>query len=711
MSDLFSYKKETDLEPGSLSKEQAEHELARLAIEIKKHDDLYYQKDAPVISDAAYDALRIRNEQIEKLFPDLIREDSPSKTVGAKPLEKFGKVEHKVPMLSLANAFTRENIKDFVDRVKRFLGLSEDEGIEFFAEPKIDGLSFSARYENGIFVQGATRGDGFVGEDITENLKVVHGFPLRLISAQDGEQPEVLEVRGEVYMSHNNFTKLNKRNEEIGAKIFANPRNAAAGSLRQLDSGITASRHLQYFIYSVSELGNINIGSTQSEALQNLGAMGFSTNHEARITSDVDSMLELYENIYRKRPKLEYDIDGVVYKVNRFDLQARLGSVSRSPRWAIAHKFPAEQAKTILEKISVQVGRTGALTPVANLTPINVGGVIVSRATLHNEDEIARKDIREGDTVILQRAGDVIPQIVAVDLSMRQKNSIKFEMPQYCPVCGSMAVREEEEAVRRCTGGLICEAQAVERLKHFVSRNAFDIEGLGEKQIEAFFGEGIIKNPVDIFTLQQRDEENKFGSIVNREGWGKKSAENLFNAINQRCKIKLDRFIYALGIRHVGQGIARLLALNYGSFERFKEQVSGAMFQEEKKIPESLLAIDGIGHKVAESIAEFFIEPHNIEIINRLCKIIEIENMESVSGDSPISGKTVVFTGTLIKMTRQEAKAKAESLGAKVAGSVSNKTDYVVAGEDAGSKLKKATELGVKVLTEDEWVELAGRKR
>lgn len=748
MTDLFSYKNEKDLQPQELSTEQAERELARLATEIKKHDELYHSKDAPIISDAQYDALRIRNEKIEKLFPDLMREDSPSKIVGARPLEKFGKVEHKVPMLSLANAFTREDVEDFVVRTRKFLGLKESDELEFVAELKIDGLSFSARYENGILVSGATRGDGFVGEDITKNLEMITGrsigdsgleankkFPINLnISVHEDRHsvfgkacgniiPKVLEVRGEVVMWREDFFKLNEAQERKGEKIFANPRNAAAGSLRQLDCNITASRNLKYFVYSWGEFDrpeewkrNKEKYDIQSHVIDYLHDLGFTTNSDDntffKVCGNASALMDFYNFAQQQRSSLPFDIDGIVYKVNRLDYQERLGSVSRSPRWAIAHKFPAEQAITVLEKITVQVGRTGALTPVANLTPINVGGVMVSRATLHNEDEIARKDIREGDTVTLQRAGDVIPQIVSVDLSLRPKNAKPFETLTHCPVCGSIAVREEDEAVRRCTGGLICDAQGVERLKHFVSRNAFDIEGLGEKQIEAFWHEGIIKSPVDIFTLEIRDKENKFGSIANREGWGKKSAENLFNAINQRRKIKLDRFIYALGIRHVGQGIARLLALNYGSFRNFKEQVMVILVDQEAHERESLIAdsslisIDGIGHKVAESILDFFKEPHNIKIIDELEKLLEIEDMENIASDSPVSGKTVVFTGSLVKMTRQEAKAKAESMGAKVAGSVSAKTDFVVAGEDAGSKLKKATELGVKIITENEWLEL-----
>lgn len=754
MNDLFTNQNEKELAPTELSVYQAKQELKRLALEIKKHDELYHAKDAPIISDAEYDKLRRRNDEIEKLFPELIRINSPSKAVGSAPAEKFGKVEHKVPMLSLANAFTREDVEDFVARIRKFLGLKDEEELEFIAEAKIDGLSFSARYEDGVFVRGSTRGDGVVGEDITENLKVIKGFPLQL-PLPLGEGSSFLEVRGEVYMSHDNFSKLNAEQEKKGEKIFANPRNAAAGSLRQLDSKITASRPLSYFVYGWGELDVLEKWKgdrtkyTQQYIMNYLRELGFCYYiWSANTFKSANDIYHFYEMMQKRRATLDYDIDGVVYKVNRLDYQERLGSISRSPRWAIAHKFPAEQAITMLEKITVQVGRTGALTPVANLKPINVGGVMVSRATLHNEDEIIRKDIREGDTVTIQRAGDVIPQIVAVDLSLRPENSKAFVFPSHCPVCGSLAVREEDEAIWRCTGGLICDAQAVERLRHFVSRSAFDIEGLGEKQIEAFWHERIIHSPADIFTLERRDKENKFGSIANREGWGKKSAENLFKAINERRKIRLDRFIYALGLRHVGQGTARLLALNYGSYTKWYEamvdanslplEVGGlgwgcpaSSMQKEissdkifcNEIPlgkhphpnplasrgreyMDLLAINGIGEKVATSILDFFREPHNLTTLDELSALLEIEDMENVSADSPVSGKIIVFTGTLIKMTRPEAKAKAESLGAKVAGSVSAKTDILVAGEDAGSKLKKASELGVKVMTEDEWLGL-----
>jgi DNA ligase (NAD+) len=688
---LFDYKNE---------KEQAKEELLRLAQEVAHHDELYHKNDAPEISDAEYDALRRRNDEIEAKFPDLVLENSPSKKVGAPPAEQFNKVAHNVPMLSLANAFSHEDIDDFLDRVRRFLGFAEDAAIELLAEPKIDGLSFSARFENGRFVQGATRGDGTTGEDITANLKTIINFP-HVLKGHD--IPEILEVRGEVYMSHADFAQLNKRQAEKNAKIFANPRNAAAGSLRQLDSTITASRNLRYFVYGLGEL-SASIAEKQSGIIAALESFDFCVNHLSKIVGSTNELIEFYEDLYTKRPNLDYDIDGIVYKVNSLELQQRLGFVSRSPRWAIAHKFPAEQAKTILEKITIQVGRTGALTPVAKLTPINVGGVMVSSATLHNEDEIARKDVREGDTVVIQRAGDVIPQVVMVDLEKRPKNAEKFIFPDHCPVCGSLAVREESEAIRRCTGGLVCEAQILERLKHFVSRDAFDIEGLGEKQIEAFWHDKIITKAADIFYLEERDK-NSLGSIANREGWGKKSAENLFSAINEKRTISLDRFIYALGIRFVGHTTAKLLAVNYGSFTNWQVSMIKAT-DETSDAYNELRAIDGIGEKLAHGIITFFSEEHNLVVLNELASIIKITDVAAPKSDSPIAGKTVVFTGSLVKLTRAEAKAQAESLGAKVAGSVSKKTDYVVAGADAGSKLKAATELGLKVLTEDEWLEL-----
>jgi len=691
-----------DIPPEKLTKAQAKNELENLASEIAKHDEYYYNNNMPEISDAEYDVLRKRNDAIENLFPDLIRKDSPSHKVGSKPNTKFSKIAHSQPMLSLANAFEREDIADFITRIKRFLALPDEEDIQVLAEPKIDGLSFSARYENGVLVQGATRGDGTTGEDITKNLATIKTLPSHIKSHN---VPEILEVRGEVYMSHQDFILLNTTREKQEETLFANPRNAAAGSLRQLDPDITAQRNLRYFVYAVGELSH-PIGQLQSEIMASLNSFGFSTNDNSKVCNNIDQILQFYEMLYSKRPNLDYDIDGVVYKVNRLDWQQRLGTISRSPRWAIAHKFPAEQAKTILEKITIQVGRTGALTPVANLTPVNVGGVVVSRATLHNEDEIVSKDIREGDLVVIQRAGDVIPQIVSVDLSARKAGAQHFKFPDHCPVCGSVAVREEGEAVKRCTGGLVCHAQVIEKLKHFVSKNAFDIEGLGDKQIDSFWHDEIVQKPVDIFYLEERDKAS-LNKLENREGWGRLSVTNLFSAINQKRKISLERFIYALGIRHIGQATAKLLAQNYSSWQNFIACMEAATNKSTDAYTE-LLSIEGIGEVVAQSIIDFFSEVNNLNALSELVAQLEIIDAKKPLANSPISDKTIVFTGTLEKMSRHEAKARAESLGAKVAGSISAKTDYLIAGADSGSKLKKAQELGVKVLTEAEWLELSG---
>ena len=693
---LFDYADVSKKSPSELSEKEAELELERISGEMAEHDIAYYQNDAPTISDAEYDVLRKRNEEIEKLFPKLIRDDSPSKKIGSKPSEKFGKVKHKVPMLSLANAFAEDDIKDWLTRTRKFLNLSEAEEIEIFAEPKMDGLSFSARYENGVLVQGATRGDGEVGEDITANLKEI------LPNELTGDFPEVLEVRGEVYMSHENFKKLNEKREAVGEAPFANPRNAAAGSLRQLDSKITARRGLSYYIFGWGELSE-NF-KNYSDVIDFIESLGFEVNPENSEVNKLSEVVSFYDNIFENRSKLPYDIDGTVYKINRLDWQERLGKVARSPRWAIAHKFPAEQAKTIIENIRIQVGRTGALTPVADLKPITVGGVVVSHATLHNKDEIERKDIRVGDAVTIQRAGDVIPQVVEVDFDKRADDSAAYEFPNSCPICGSHAVAEEGEAIARCTGGLICDAQMVERLKHFVSRDAFDIDGLGAKQIELFWEKGLIKEPSDIFTLERRDK-NSLTPIRNWQGFGKISAENLFVGVNQRRTIELHRFVFALGVRHIGQNMAKLLAQNYGSYAGWKSAMVKIASGDVEQYDE-LLAIDGVGRKVADIIKEFFAEEHNIKALDDLESEVKILDAEGVISDSPVARKIVVFTGSLVKMGRSEAKAKAESLGAKVSGSVSKKTDYVVAGEAAGSKLKKAEELGVSILTEDEWLEL-----
>ena len=683
-----------------LSESQAKAELARLAKEIAHHDQLYHQQDAPEISDAEYDELKKRNEAIEKRYPELRRPDSPSLRVGAAPAAGFAKVTHARPMLSLDNAFDEDDAREFVARIRRFLGLPETEKIGFVAEPKIDGLSASLRYEDGKFVQGATRGDGTVGEDITANLRTLKDVPPKL---QGKHIPAVLEVRGEVYMRRADFQKLNEERAKAGEPLFANPRNFAAGSVRQIDAKMTAARPLRFFAYAWGEVSE-PVAKTHWDFLDRLHDWGFQVNPERKLCKSIDEALALYQDIAARRATLPYDIDGVVYKVNRFDLQERLGFVSRAPRWAVAHKFPAEQAQTILREITIQVGRTGALTPVAELEPITVGGVVVSRATLHNEDELARKDIRVGDTVIIQRAGDVIPQVVSVIDDAAHKRRKKFEFPDRCPICKSHAVREEGEAVRRCTGGLICPAQAMERLRHFVSRNAFDIEGLGWKSIEELFADGLIKTPVDVFKLAKHRD-----ALMEREGWGEQSVANLLRAIESRRKISLERFIYALGIRQVGEATARLLARNYGSYESWRDGMTAAAKDPEGAAYQELDSIEGIGPSVAADILAFFGEKHNLKILDDLAKELQIQDfVQPKTSGSAVAGRTVVFTGTLEKMTRNEAKARAESLGAKVAGSVSKKTDYVVVGADAGSKATKAAELGLKVLSEDEWLKLIG---
>ena len=641
----------------------------------------------------------------ETRFPDLKRKDSPSDRVGATPATGFGKVKHRRPMLSLDNAFNDEDVHEFVARVRKFLGLSEDEKVTLVAEPKIDGLSASVRYEMGKFVLGATRGDGETGEDITANLAQVTDLPKTL---SGNNVPDVIEVRGEVYMAKEDFLALNEAQEKAGGKIFANPRNAAAGSLRQLDVSVTAGRKLRFFAYAWGEAPQLP-SDTQSGVLQCFKGWGFSLNPLTEVCRDVDGALALYRGVETARAGLPYDIDGVVYKVDRLDWQERLGMVSRAPRWAIAHKFPAEKAQTVINDIDIQVGRTGTLTPVARLEPVTVGGVVVTNATLHNEENIEKLDVRIGDTVIVQRAGDVIPQVLAVVTDKRPENSGAYDFPDHCPICGSAAVREikdqktgELEARRRCTGGLICEAQAVERLRHFVSRDAFDIEGLGEKQIAAFWQDGLVRQPSDIFELKNKEIDPP---LKEREGWGDLSVSNLFKAIDQRRTIELDRFMYGLGVPHVGQTTARLLAKTYETHERLLEALMKAQDAESDAWLD-LVDIDGVGPKVAQTLVAFFAEPHNNDVVNSLVAHLDIQPFDMPEDDSPVSGKTVVFTGTLERMTRAEAKAKAESLGAKVSGSVSKKTDYLVAGPGAGSKLKKAQELGVTALSEDDWLAL-----
>ncbi|CAO3354364.1 NAD-dependent DNA ligase LigA [Azospirillum melinis] len=792
MQDLF----DTPPNPRSiavdaLTPDQAAAELAALAAEIAHHDRLYHQQDQPEISDADYDALVRRNIAIEARFPELRRADSPSLRVGAAPAAGFGKVRHAIPMLSLGNAFAPEDVAEFDARVRRFLGLSDDAPLTFVAEPKIDGLSCSLRYEKGELVLAATRGDGAEGENVTANVRTIRDVPQRL----PAPFPEVLEVRGEVYMSRDDFLAMNAARAEKGEQLFANPRNAAAGSLRQLDSSITASRPLCFFGYALGEVSE-PIADTQWGIRERLKGWGFQLNRPAELCDGKDKLLAYYEGIGRRRAGLPFDIDGVVYKVDSLELQQRLGFVSRAPRWAIAHKFPAEQAQTRLKEITIQVGRTGALTPVAELEDITVGGVVVSRATLHNEDEIARKDIRVGDLVVVQRAGDVIPQVVEVVLSQRPADSVPYVAPETCPVCGSLAIREAGEVVRRCTGGLICAAQAKERLRHFVSRDAFDIEGLGEKIIEEFWDEGFIKSPVDIFTLEKQVGEGRV-ELIGRPGWKEKSVQNLFKAIQQRRDgIDLHRVIYALGIRHVGEvtakslarhyktmqgwvdgmlaaeqampgqewrdlhalsgvgpvtadtilawfadpesaskldfyagngalrletiigslGIKRLntraaqaLATRYGTLSDWRAAMERAVAQVPGQPWLDLVATPDVGEVAAEELAGFFSEERNLVIVRGLMERLTVLEAEvPKASNSPIAGKTVVFTGTLERMTRSEAKARAESLGAKVAGSVSGKTDYLVAGADAGSKAAKAKELGVEILTEDEWLARIG---
>jgi DNA ligase (NAD+) len=686
-------------------------EIARLSAEISKHDALYYQQDAPVISDAEYDALRSRLQQLEAAHPELARADSPSKRVGAKPVAAFGKIRHDVPMLSLGNAFDDQDVIDFVERVRRFLKLSESDGVEITAEPKIDGLSISIRYEAGELVQAATRGDGTEGENVTANVKTISEIPHAL---KGKDVPDIIEVRGEIYLGHKDFAKLNVAQAAAGDKVFANPRNAAAGSLRQLDASITAKRPLRFFAYAWGAASTLPT-DTQAGVIVAFKRWGLPVNPLMRVTTKSDELIEFYREIERKRSSLGYDIDGVVYKVNRLDYQQRLGFVSRSPRWAIAHKFAAEQATTVLRGIEIQVGRTGALTPVAKLEPVTVGGVVVSNATLHNEDEVARKDIRVGDTVVVQRAGDVIPQIVEVILEKRPKSAKPFEFPTVCPVCGSHAVRESDEdggtadVVRRCTGGLICPAQVKERLKHFVSRNALDIEGMGAEKIEFLFDDGRIKSAADIFTLHERDQKHA-QPLATLKGFGKTSVGKLFAAIDARRGVPLERFLYGLGIRHIGETTAKDLAKAYGTFDALRAAVDAAI--EGGKGSDAYREIDdieGIGETVVDALVDFFSEMHNREQIEALLEEISVKPFERVQAkDSPVAGKTVVFTGSLTKLTRNEAKALAERLGAKVSSSVSKKTDYVVAGADAGSKLDNARALGVTVLTEDEWLALVG---
>jgi DNA ligase (NAD+) len=687
-----------------LTAAQAKTEHARLEGEIAAHDRRYYQEDAPSVSDAEYDRLRRRYSAIEARFPQLRTATSLTQRVGAAPSARFAKVRHAVPMLSLDNAFDEDDVRDFVGRIRRFLRLSDDEEIAFSAEPKIDGLSMSLRYERGALVTGATRGDGNEGEDVTANIRTLADVPQRL---KGSGIPAICEVRGEVYMTKHAFLALKKRQAETGGQIFANPRNSAAGSLRQKDPSITASRPLGFFAYVWGEMSEMP-ADTQSGMIKWFERCGFKTNPLTKLCRGLDALLKFHHEIEAQRGTLDYDIDGVVYKVDRLDWQERLGFVSRSPRWAIAHKFPAEQAITLLKDIEIQVGRTGALTPVAKLEPVTVGGVVVQNATLHNADEIARLDVRIGDTVQIQRAGDVIPQVLGVILEKRPRGAKAYEFPKRCPcplhteVVRDQTAAGEESAIARCTGEFACPYQAVEHLKHFVSRRAFDIDGLGDKQIELFYENGWVKEPADIFTLEHRNSKIHLQDV---EGFGETSVHNLFAAISARREIALERFIYALGIRHVGETTAVELTRGYGTWQAFHDACL-KVAKGDQDVRADMDALDQIGDTVIDSLRDYFAEAHNRRRVERLAGEVKIREAEKPRSDSAVAGKTVVFTGTLERMTRDEAKASAERLGAKVSGSVSKKTDYVVAGPGAGSKLADAKKLGVAVLTEDEWMKL-----
>ncbi len=678
-------------------------EYKALVEAIAEHDRRYHAEDAPTISDGDYDALRRQLERIEAAHPEFVADASPSRRVGAKPSERFAKVRHRVGMLSLGNIFADEEVEEFATRIRRFLGLKPDDALPITAEPKIDGLSCSLRYEDGVLVQAATRGDGQEGEDVTANIRTVGEIPHEL----GGRPPGILDVRGEVYMTKDGFAGVNARQAEAGRPLFANPRNAAAGSLRQLDPAVTAARPLRFFAYAWGEATRPP-ADTQSGTVAAFKRFGLPVNPLMALCRTSAELLAQYRRIEAERAALPYDIDGVVYKVDSVALQERLGFVGRTPRWAVAHKFPAERATTVLRRIEIQVGRTGSLTPVARLDPVTVGGVVVTNATLHNEDEIARKDVREGDTVRLQRAGDVIPQILGPVAEKRPADAKPYGFPTSCPVCGSAAVREvdartgRQDVVRRCTGGLICPAQAIERLKHFCARDAMDIEGLGDRQIEQFHADGLVMAPADIFTLAARDKR-ALKKLKDREGYGEQSVQNLFAAIDARRDVEVNRLLYALGIRHVGRINATRLARHYGTLQAIRDAARAAA-EPASETRAELENIDGMGAAVAEALADFFAEDHNDGAVADLLAQVTPRPMEAVASQSPVAGKTVVFTGTLERMTRDEAKAQAERLGAKVAGTVSKNTDIVIAGAKAGSKARKAVELGIETLSEDEWL-------
>lgn len=689
-----------DINP--ISEQEAKKLLKQLAKDIEKHNKAYYQDNTPIISDAEYDQLFNLNLQIEKKFPNLILENSPSKKVGSPVSEKFSKVTHLAPMLSLSNAFDDQDLVDFIDRIKNFLRL--DNFPPIFCEPKIDGLSFSAVYENGTLKVASTRGDGYIGENITKNIKTIRDFPHTL-----NTKAQLLEVRGEVYINKDDFLLLNTTQESLGKDKFANPRNAAAGSLRQLDPSITANRPLKYFVYAVGSTSG-KIADSQSELLKKLKELNFITNNIGKLANSIDDIMSFYEHVNSLRDELPYEIDGVVYKLNDFELQQRMGFIARSPRFAIAHKFPAIVGQTKLLNITVQVGRTGVLTPVAELEPIAIGGVIVSRATLHNYQEIIRKDIRIGDIVSLQRAGDVIPQIISSDITKRTNGAEKINVPTHCPSCGSHLHYDHDTIIIRCDNGLNCPAQNYERICHFVSKNALDIDGLGKKQVEFLLEKSLIKNPVDIFYLQQNNEKN-LAKLENMPGWGRKSVENLFANIEKAKNISLNRFIYSLGIRHIGEQNAKLLAQEFGTYDNFistmeslvnKNQESEQYQQNYQKLND----LEGIGDKILVDIIDFFDIKENIEIIDQLGKILTIQDYNQQINQTILTGKIIIFTGSLLTLSRAEAKSQAEKLGAKVTSSVSTNTDLVIAGDDAGSKLKKAQELGVKIITENEWLEM-----
>ncbi|WP_341794795.1 NAD-dependent DNA ligase LigA [Rickettsia endosymbiont of Rhinocyllus conicus] len=677
-----------------ISEEEAKKLLQELADKIAEYNHAYYIEDKPLVSDAEYDQLFNTNLKLEQKFPHLILENSPSKKVGAKIENKFAKVTHQVPMLSLSNVFDEEDVKDFLDRIKSFLRLNQFSPI--FCEPKIDGLSFAATYKNGILITGATRGDGYIGEDITANIKTIKDFPHKINNA-----PELLEVRGEIYIEKNDFTSLNQEQEQQGKDKFANPRNAAAGSLRQLDPSVTAKRPLKYFVYAIGSAKE-ELANSQDQLLAKFKELGFNVNEIGKLANSEEEIFSFYEYLKTNRENLPYEIDGVVYKLNDFALQDRMGFIARSPRFATAHKFPAIIGQTKLLSITVQVGRTGTLTPVAELEPIEIGGVIVSRATLHNYQEIARKDVRVGDYVFLQRAGDVIPQITGVDLAKRSADATIFDPPLFCPSCNSKLHYVPEDIIIRCDNGLNCPAQNYERIRHFVSKNAMDIEGLGRKQVEFLIDKGLISNPYDIFFLKEKNEAS-LTKLENMDGWGKKSVENLFNNIEKSKNVSLPRFIYALGIRHIGEQNAKLLAREFGSYENFIAQME-LLKENDPEIYQKLNNLDGIGDKMLVDIIDFFDVKENIELIKNLSEVLNIEDYKETREQSSLTGKIVVFTGSMPTLSRAEAKATAEKLGAKVAASVSSNTDLVIAGEDAGSKLKKAKELGIKIIDEAEWL-------